>query len=139
MLKQILDSIHKLELWNESYFDVNEMLPSPDGVKTLAADCMLIEAIGEGFKRIYERTKQQLLPTCPEIPWNVVKGMRLTGGQPPYDKEWSPLNILIHYLKNIYLYENGLIDKHAEEMGTMELSFKWQYIPLNYPQPEEYL
>lgn len=76
MLKQILDSIHKLELWNESYSDVNEMLSSPDGVKTLAADCMLIEAIGEGFKRIYERTKQQLLPTCPEIPWNVVKGMR---------------------------------------------------------------
>ena len=76
MLKQILDSIHKLELWNEPYSDVNEMLSSPDGVKTLAADCMLIEAIGEGFKRIDERTKQQLLPTRPEIPWNAVKGMR---------------------------------------------------------------
>ena len=75
MLKQILDSIHKLELWNEPYSDVNEMLSSPDGVKTLAADCMLIEAIGEGFKRIDERTKQQLLPTRPEIPWNAVKGM----------------------------------------------------------------
>lgn len=76
MLKQILDSIHKLELWNEPYSDVNEMLSSPDGVKTLAADCMLIEAIGEGFKRIDERTKQQLLPTRSEIPWNAVKGMR---------------------------------------------------------------
>lgn len=76
MLNQISDSIHKLELWNEPYSDVNEMLSSPDGVKTLAADCMLIEAIGEGFKRIDERTKQQLLPTRPEIPWNAVKGMR---------------------------------------------------------------
>ena len=76
MLKQIRESIHNLELWNEPYSDVNEMLSSPDGVKTLAADCMLIEAIGEGFKRIDERTKQQLLPTRPEIPWSAVKGMR---------------------------------------------------------------
>ena len=38
---------------------------SPDGVKTLAADCMLIEAIGEGIKRIDERTKGLLLPTRP--------------------------------------------------------------------------
>ena len=56
-------------------------------------------------------------------------------------KEWPPLNILIHYLKNIYLYsiENGLMDKHAEEMDAMELPFKWQYIPLDYPQPEVYM
>ena len=56
-------------------------------------------------------------------------------------KEWPPLNILIHYLKNINLYsiENGLMDKHAEEMDAMELPFKWQYIPLDYPQPEVYM
>ena len=76
MLRQIRDSIRNLELWNEPYNDVNEMLKSPDGVKTLAADSMLIEAIGEGFKRIDERTAQQLLPSRPEIPWKAVKGMR---------------------------------------------------------------
>lgn len=76
MLKQIRESIHNLELWNVPYSDVNEMLSSPDGVKTLAADCMLIEAIGEGFKRIDERTNQMLLPSRPEIPWKAVKGMR---------------------------------------------------------------
>ena len=76
MLKQIRESIHNLELWNEPYSDVNDMLSSPDSVKTLAADCMLIEAIGEGFKRIDERTNQVLLPTRPEIPWKAVKGMR---------------------------------------------------------------
>jgi hypothetical protein len=56
-------------------------------------------------------------------------------------KEWPPLNILIHYLKNIYLYsvENGLMDKHSEEMDAMELPFKWQYIPIDYPQPEVYM
>ena len=76
MLQQIRESIHNLELWNAPYSDVNEMLISPDGVKTLAADCMLIEAIGEGFKRIDERTNQMLLPSRPEIPWKAVKGMR---------------------------------------------------------------
>lgn len=76
MLQQIRDSIRNLELWNEPYVDLNEMLSSPDGVKTLAADCMLIEAIGEGFRRIDERTGEQLLSSRPEIPWKAVKGMR---------------------------------------------------------------
>ena len=76
MLTQIRESITNLENWNSSFSDANELLSSPDGVKTLAADCMLIEAIGEGIKRIDERTKQQLLPNRPEIPWAAVKGMR---------------------------------------------------------------
>lgn len=46
------------------------------GMKTLAADCMLIEAIGEGIKRIDERTNGELLVNRPEIPWKAVKGMR---------------------------------------------------------------
>lgn len=75
-LKQIRESIHNLELWNAPFGDVNEMLTSPEGAKTLAADCMLIEAIGEGFKRIDERTQGQLLSARPEIPWKAVKGMR---------------------------------------------------------------
>ena len=75
-LRQIQEAIHNLELWNESLTDVNELLTSPAGMKTLAADCMIIEAIGEGIKRIDERTNQQLLPTRPEIPWKAVKGMR---------------------------------------------------------------
>lgn len=76
MLQQIRESIRNLELWNEPYTDLNEMLSSPDGVKTLAADCMLIEAIGEGFRKIDERTCEQLLSSRPEIPWKGVKGMR---------------------------------------------------------------
>jgi len=31
------------------------------------------------------------------------------------------------------------MDKHAEEMEAMEQPFKWQYIPLDYPQPEFYI
>ena len=75
-LRQIQEAIQNLELWNASLTDVEDLTKSPDGMKTLAADCMLIEAIGEGIKRIDERTHQQLLPARPEIPWKAVKGMR---------------------------------------------------------------
>ena len=55
--------------------------------------------------------------------------------------EFPPIPILVHYLKNIYLYsvESGLIDKHAEELDTMDLPFNWRYIPIEYPQPELFL
>ncbi len=75
-LRQIQEAIHNLELWNASVTNVDELLSSPSGMKTLAADCMLIEAIGEGIKRIDERTNGELLIYCPEIPWKAVKGMR---------------------------------------------------------------
>ena len=75
-LKQISEAIHNLQSWNEKYQHANDLLKSPDGMKTLAADCMLIEAIGEGIRRIDEKTKQQLLILRPEIPWEQVKGIR---------------------------------------------------------------
>ena len=40
-LKQIQESIRNLEMWNESLVDVNDFYNTPEGVKTLAADCML--------------------------------------------------------------------------------------------------
>ena len=53
---------------------------------------------------------------------------------------WPPVNVMVHYLKNIYLYseENGLMNKHAEEMDAMNLPFNWRYIPTDFPQPEDY-
>lgn len=75
-LQQIKEAILNLEDWNKSLTSVDDLLGSADGTKTLAADCMLIEAIGEGFKRIDAKTNQQLLPKRPEIPWKQVIGMR---------------------------------------------------------------
>ena len=53
-------------------------------------------------------------------------------------REYPPLNILIHYLKNIYLFsvEHGLLDKQAEELDAMGLPFDWHYIPVKLPAPE---
>ena len=62
--QQIEESILLLQQWNENVNSEDDYLISPDGMKNLAATCMLIEAIGE------------LLYLRPEIPWKQVMGMR---------------------------------------------------------------
>ena len=56
-------------------------------------------------------------------------------------KEWPPFQVLIHYLKNIYLYsvENGLMEKQLEELDKMELPFDRHYVPSRYPSPDIYI
>lgn len=75
-LLQIRQAIINLQEWNRPLKSVDDLLSDAEGMKTLAADCMLIEAIGEGFKKIDSKTNQSLLPQRPEIPWRQVKGMR---------------------------------------------------------------
>ncbi len=115
ILNQISDSIHNLEAWNESISDARDFHLTAEGVKTLAADCMLIEAIGEGIKRIDERTNGLLLPSRPEIPWKAVKGMRDHIAHGYFDinsdfvwdvikNDLTPLSEAINYLKE-HLYE----------------------------------
>jgi uncharacterized protein with HEPN domain len=76
LFKQIEESILLLFQWNQDVRDANDYLLSPEGMKNLAASCMLIEAIGESVKKIDRRTDGKLLPLRPEIPWKLVMGMR---------------------------------------------------------------
>ena len=76
LLQQIHDAILQLQEWNKSVGKVEDFLTSADGMKTLAANSMLIEAIGEGFKKIDDNTQHHLLAHRPEIPWRQVMGMR---------------------------------------------------------------
>lgn len=75
-LEQIRDAIQQIQQWSVSVKSAEDFLLSPDGMKTLAANCMLIEAIGEGVKKIDNLTNQQLLVHRPEIPWRQIKDMR---------------------------------------------------------------
>lgn len=59
ILQQIRDAIEKLQEWSLPLSSVNDLLTSSEGTKTLAASCMLIEAIGEGFKKIDVKTNQK--------------------------------------------------------------------------------
>lgn len=55
---------------------MDDYLCSPEGTKNLAASCMLIEAIGEAFKKVDKATDGTLLSLYPSIPWKAVKGIR---------------------------------------------------------------
>lgn len=74
--RQIEGSILLLQQWNANVNSEDDYLCSPDGMKNLAATCMLIEAIGETIKKIDKRTEGTLLILRPEIPWKQVMGMR---------------------------------------------------------------
>lgn len=55
-------------------------------------------------------------------------------------QKWPPLNVLIYYMKNIYIFskEHSLMDKLFEELDTMSLPFNYHFIPLKFPQPQEF-
>lgn len=55
-LQQIENSILLLQDWNRDLRSVDDYLLSPEGTKNLAASCMLIEAIGEAYKKLDKET-----------------------------------------------------------------------------------
>ena len=74
--EQIRTAIGQLQEWNADVNSAEDYYQSSSGMQKLAANCMLIEAIGEGFKKINDITKGALLPERPEIPWGDVIGIR---------------------------------------------------------------
>lgn len=75
-LLQIKKAIEQLQDWNKDIQNVDDYYSTPDGMKNLAASCMLIEAIGEGVKQIDKLTQSRLLDERPEIPWQDVISIR---------------------------------------------------------------
>lgn len=75
-LIQIKEAIIQVQEWNKGVLSVDDYYNSPEGMKNLAASCMLIEAIGEGVKQIDRLTQSKLLIERPEIPWQDVIGIR---------------------------------------------------------------
>lgn len=73
---QIEKAIQQLKDWNANILSSDDYYGSPEGMKNLAASCMLIEAIGEGIKQIDKFTDSKLLIERPEIPWKDVIGIR---------------------------------------------------------------
>lgn len=76
LLQQIKSAILQLQEWNKDVASASDYYCSPEGMKNLAASCMLIEAIGEGVKQVDKTTNSQLLAERPEIPWQDVIGIR---------------------------------------------------------------
>lgn len=76
VLKQIRKAIVLLQAWNEDVEDMQDLEKTPQGMQRLAGNCMLIQTIGEGVKKIDKYTEGKLLVYRPEIPWRRVTGMR---------------------------------------------------------------
>lgn len=76
LLFQIRTAILQLKEWNNNVQSSDDYYCSLDGMKNLAASCMLIEAIGESIKQIDKITEGNLLAKRPEIPWKDVIGIR---------------------------------------------------------------
>lgn len=76
VLQNIKNSIIQLREWNKDILEVNDLLITTEGIKTLTADCMLLQAIGEGIKKIDKYSEGLLLPLQSQIPWKQVMGMR---------------------------------------------------------------
>ncbi len=73
-LIQIKKAIKQLQDWNKDVQSVDDYYCTPEGMKNLAASCMLIEAIGEGVKQIDKLTQSRLLIERPEIPYVCCRG-----------------------------------------------------------------
>lgn len=56
--------------------DSSEWTCSSEGMRKLAANCMLIEAIGEGVKNLDRRSNGKLLQLRPDVAWHEVMAMR---------------------------------------------------------------
>lgn len=65
-----------LQEWEKNIHSVDDYLLSHEGVKNLVATCMLVEAIGEAYKKIDKETNGTLLRLYLSIPWKAVKGIR---------------------------------------------------------------
>ena len=76
IFKQIETAITQLQEWNQTVSSVDDYYLSPEGMQKLAANCMLIEAIGEGIHQINRITEGRLLIERTEIPWEDVIGIR---------------------------------------------------------------
>ena len=75
-LLNIRKSILMLQEWNEGVQSTDEWTSTSSGMQKLAANCMLIEAIGEAVKQVDKRAGREFLNQRSEIPWQDVMSMR---------------------------------------------------------------
>lgn len=76
ILEDIVASINHLQVWNKDVLDFLDLESSEEGLQKLAADAMLIEAIGEAVKQLDSKTEGKLLSKYAAMPWRQIKGMR---------------------------------------------------------------
>lgn len=75
-LESIATTIEQLKNWNCNIESPEEFYASPNGMQLLAADCMILTAIGEGINKCNRLLPQFLSTEFPLVPWGAIIGMR---------------------------------------------------------------
>lgn len=75
-LTTMIQACDLIQTWNATTSSPDDYTSSPEGMKNLAATCMLIESIGEGVKKVDKIMPGFLEQVAPHIPWKDLKGMR---------------------------------------------------------------
>ena len=76
ILGQMIESCNLIMTWNENIKNADDYPASTEGMEKMAASCMLIEAIGEGVKKIDKIHPGFLAERSPEIQWKQIMGLR---------------------------------------------------------------
>ena len=75
-LLSIEETLVQLIEWNKHVESAEDFACSQSGMQLLAANAMLISAIGEGINNINSKLPDFLKTEFPEIPWHEIIGMR---------------------------------------------------------------
>lgn len=75
-LEDMTEAISQLVEWNKHVKSTDEYHGTMQGMQLLAANCMLITAIGEGINRCTRLLPDFLSSNFPNIPWRAIIGMR---------------------------------------------------------------
>lgn len=73
---QMIEACGLILSWNETVITSDDYLTSPEGMQKMAASCMLIEAIGEGVKKIDRLMPELLYDKFPYTSWKEIMGLR---------------------------------------------------------------
>ena len=69
ILRKLLESCDYIIEWNQDIHSSQDYHISSSTIQTMAASCMLIETIGEGFKSIDKRDPEFLEKNFEDVPW----------------------------------------------------------------------
>lgn len=75
-LRSVKETLIQLLEWNKNVDSAESYYESQTGMQLLAANCMLITAIGEGINRVMRIAPDFLKTYFPETPWRAIIGMR---------------------------------------------------------------
>lgn len=115
ILGQMVESCDLIMTWNKSITDAKDYPKSPEGMEKMAASCMIIEAIGEGVKKIDKLEPGFLAAKSPETQWKQIMGLRdhIAHGYFNLDAD-----IIFDVVKNEILPLKNILKKIKNDLDT---------------------